>query len=195
MKPQAYIQADARLDKACRALERFAAAANPIEMASHWGDFLIALGGIYTKLEQGAKGNGPCNGWFGKKKHERRTDPLLSYLQQARNAEEHGLGDVTQIAGSGVSIPPGAMALLHTDGHSFTATNIIGEVTVPRDRVKLCPVYDDRSAKWFAVPTVHLGKPVENNSPGVVGSLGLAYLDALLKETKSLWLPDPVPSP
>lgn len=42
-------------------------------------------------FEQGAKGNSKSVPWFGRKKGERKRDPLLSYLHHARNSSEHGI--------------------------------------------------------------------------------------------------------
>jgi len=184
MKPEAIAQATQRLGKACAALESFGRTNSPRDMASHWADFLIAVSGVYSKLEQGAKKDALSNPWFGRKKHERKNDPLMSYLHQARNSEEHGLHQVTSVAGSEVKLGPGAKAAIYTDGHSFTVSNVEGEVTVPQDRIKLVPVYDDRSGKWFEVPRMHMGVPIDNVSPGVIGSLALSYLVDLLNEAK-----------
>jgi hypothetical protein len=84
-------QANQRLSKAERALDELVAATNFRDAESAWVDFLIAASSIYAKLEQGAKGNKKSEPWFGRKKNERKTDPLLSYLHHARNSSEHGI--------------------------------------------------------------------------------------------------------
>jgi hypothetical protein len=38
------------------------------------------------------------DGGYGRAKHERRNDPLLSYIHHARNADEHGIKDITRVA-------------------------------------------------------------------------------------------------
>jgi hypothetical protein len=48
---------------------------------------------MFNKLELGAKNSAKSRAWYGTKVHQRRTDPLL---QQARNADEHGLEFVTE---------------------------------------------------------------------------------------------------
>lgn len=62
-----------------------------MDFADHWSAFLSAWKGIYTALEQGAKVSPQSRQWFGGKKAERIRDPLLQYLFEARNADEHGL--------------------------------------------------------------------------------------------------------
>jgi hypothetical protein len=62
---------------------------------------------IYSKLEQGAKGCGPSDAWFGRKKYDRKTDPLLRYIHHARNADEHGLEAVTSHDPASLSVGGG----------------------------------------------------------------------------------------
>ena len=87
-------------------LQRAEAAATRMDVAESfasleqaWTDFLIMANRVYTKLEQGAKGYPQSFGWFGLKKHERRKDPLLKYVKNARDADEHGLNPVTEREG------------------------------------------------------------------------------------------------
>jgi hypothetical protein len=68
---------------------------DPAIIETLWENFLIAANGIYSKLERGAKTNGKSKAWYGRKKHERKNDPLLSYLHHARNAAEHGIQRIT----------------------------------------------------------------------------------------------------
>lgn len=44
---------------------------------------------------QQALGRGPSSTWFGRLKASRKSTPLLSYLHQARHADEHGLERIT----------------------------------------------------------------------------------------------------
>lgn len=66
------------------------------EIEAARSDFLVAANRVFSKLEQGAKTNGTSKGWFGRKKHDRRTDPALRYVHHARNADEHRLKKVTE---------------------------------------------------------------------------------------------------
>jgi hypothetical protein len=62
-----------------------------------WYDFLLCTNAVFSVLEQGTKGFDKSRNWFGKKKHERKNDPLLCYLQHARNADEHNVPSVTEL--------------------------------------------------------------------------------------------------
>ena len=91
MHPDAILQANQRLANARDALVKLEAANNLTAVERAWSDYLIATSAIYSKLEIGAKGQNFSGPWFGAKKRQRKDDPLLSYLHQARHAEEHGI--------------------------------------------------------------------------------------------------------
>ena len=95
MKQAALIQAKERLDRARDALKHMDQATTFSSFEKPWADFLHASSGIYSKLEQGCKGCQTSQGWFGRKKHDRKKDQLLSYLHHARNTDEHGIGGTT----------------------------------------------------------------------------------------------------
>jgi hypothetical protein len=54
--------------------------------------FSLIFARAYTRLEAAA---GKGSAWRAKIAHERKTDPLLGYLRQARNVDEHGI-EVTE---------------------------------------------------------------------------------------------------
>jgi hypothetical protein len=97
MNPRAISAAQAEIARARRAILLLEKPKNFSEAASAWFEFLLAANRIYSKLERGAKGNGRSMAWFGRMKHARKNDELLSYLHHARNAEEHGLEQSIQI--------------------------------------------------------------------------------------------------
>ena len=96
MNLQAVEQAKIRLAKAEKTFDAMRSSTTLEDMEEAWTDFLIAVSAIYSKLEQGAKGNSKSEGWFGRKKRERRKDPLLKYLHAARNSNEHGIERIVE---------------------------------------------------------------------------------------------------
>lgn len=104
MDSEAVEQAKVRLQKAEKALQELQAATNYDGAESAWIDFLVAASTIYSKLQQGAKSNAKSRAWYASKKKERKEDPLLRYLHQARNSEEHGTERVVARGGSAKDI-------------------------------------------------------------------------------------------
>jgi hypothetical protein len=106
MDSRALAAARTRLARAKNAVAGLDKATTVEEMHSGWWAFLLAADGIYSKLEQGAKGTSKSEPWFGKVKHLRKTDPLLLYIHQARNSDEHGIEDSSFTAVGTTSIHP-----------------------------------------------------------------------------------------
>jgi hypothetical protein len=210
MKPEAVDQARSRLSRAQTAAEAILAHKAVLpnaglnkkefsEFQSLWTDFILAASAIYSKLEQGAKGNSKSEAWFGRKKHERRKDPLLRYLQQARNADEHGLELSMQQLEPQIQIRTGETG---GSAHVQKAKGPKGEpgvqitnlgttpitITPLNPFAHLATVKDTRFGDSFDPPSAHLGKPIENPSTAIaeVVRLGTEYLSALVREASGL---------
>jgi hypothetical protein len=187
MKPDAVIQARARLRKANTALRHMKAAKAPKTIEGHWGDFLIAAGGVYAKLEAGAEGPGKSSAWYGRVKHVRRKDELLRYIHHARNTEEHGLQVITGRSNSHVGLSPGAVVtFIAKDKHSWDAIAHVGTITYPNDVVTLVRVFDAKHGDWFEPPTSHLGNDIADRSAVGVAALAVAYLESLIDKAATL---------
>jgi hypothetical protein len=200
MNKLAVQKAQNRLRLAEKQIPKLEAAASHQEFAGEWYFFLIAAKNVYTALEQGSKVNAESLRWYGAKKRERRDDPLLQYLFQARNDDEHGLNDVTRRKrqstsicrrregyASGVRIksmivhPDGR--ILHADVESMDDKPIL-VVETPAHSV-LQPVHA-RGGLTFPPPTSHRGKPLPNLRPVTVASLAVSYLRELVEEASAM---------
>ena len=187
MKPEAIAQSRERLQKAEAAVVRMRTAKNFYAAESAWLDFLLAASSVYSKLEKGTKGDGRSEAWFGRIKHERRTDELLSYIHHARNADEHGIERITErkpgylaIKGDVMlngSIGPGQR--LHIQPINPTPEKPFS-IEWQNPHIKLVPVVDDRFNDTFQPPKTHKSKSLENDSLQLVADLGLAYLRELV---------------
>lgn len=194
MKLIAISKASVRLDRAREAFNRIQASRAYGEFEAAWTDLLLNLNSIHSILEQGAR-EPKSNGWFGRRKNERRKDPLLQYLHQARNADEHGLEPVTEFQ-------PGSIVLGSTSGSSYIGRlemkNGHIEVEDFRDTgggipyiqtepptARLVTVRDGRFGDAFNPPSEHLGQPIEDKTPLGVAKLGLAYHERMLDEART----------
>lgn len=195
MNPAAVDQAKQRLVKAEKALAELISAKNFREAEDAWIDFLAATSAIYSKLEQGAKGNPKSEPWFGHKKHERKNDPLLSYLHHARNSSEHGIErTVSQTPENrdGFGRPLGFNERIGP--FKFQAHDPkTGELKAEGDAVfagptlKAVGVVDQRYGDVFDPPRTHLGReiPFSDFADGLA-TQAITYLKSLLREAESL---------
>lgn len=187
MNTDALHKAARKLEKLSKALDAMKAAISPMEIEDAWDDFVLGTGSFYSTLEQGAKGAGQSMGWFGRKKHERKSDPLLRYLHHARNAEEHGIKRITKRVSSSVTLKSqGAGVKLSSDGKQWSVTGREGDIEFANDLVRLVRVHNDRHGDWTDPPNQHLGQPLVEVSPPAIAALAFAYLQRMLAEAKTL---------
>jgi hypothetical protein len=153
----------------------------------------MAVNNIYSKLEQGSKGNSKSRKWYDQKTHARRIDSLLCYLHHARNSDEHTLELISGFGISGKSLQDGVTigiddtkTSVHIDfkeGHEPEPGSGIAQLTVgfyPR------PVMDTRFNDRFDPPDIHLARTITDRTAGGIATLALKYLEALLAEANML---------
>lgn len=196
MLKSSLLKAKSRLRSADLALSRLEDARNFQEFADEWYAFLCAAKNVYTQLEQGAKASPQSRQWFGGKATERRNDPLLQYMYQARNDSEHGVSDVVKEVQTsvGIGVPSaggesGCTMTMGEDGimqiSDAWSTFSSGPVIIDERSVKLVAVRD-RSHRSYEPPVEHKGIIISDNSPIIVAKLTLAFLASIVGEAESL---------
>lgn len=196
MKERALRDARARLERAraaCVAIDVDHWKYDELETA--WWQFLLATNGVFAKLEQGAKGHGPSEAWFGRIKHERRTDELLNYLRHARNSEEHGLDGSSSPAGiRGKSLTKG-VKVFHNDDGEIDRIEVPSTLPVSAEfpvSVQLSPPglrllpLKDRCGNVYEPPSKHLGQTIDERSPRGVAKLALKFFQRIVAEAEDL---------
>lgn len=214
MKPIAITKAKIRLLAARAALARMPGANNANQFAAEWYSFITSAKNVYTVLETGAKSNPRSRQWVGGKHAFRRKDPLLQYLYQARDDDEHGLDiPLTKtvavshlgIAGSGNSnhvrirgpnldiVCKGFGVAGYIEGRHHNPANHTVESLdglpvanhIQLPRIILRPV-TDRGRNVYHPPKTHLGKTLDDDSPISVARCGLGYLEEMVREAEQL---------
>lgn len=200
MDASALEQAKERLRRGERAIADLRAATNFEDAESAWTDFLQSVSAVYAKLEQGSKLSGKSGGWYGRKKKERKSDPLLSYLHAARNSNEHGIirvvkrfEDTGPIFGRqpkfGERVPITFQSVDPVTGE-LTGDPFSGFYS--GSTIKLVRVNNTRFNHVCDPPQTHLGVSVPFfEEPLDVGELALSYLRAMLAEATCLLVSDP----
>lgn len=171
-----------RMDKAREALFRCRNARTISEFNSHWASFIVYTGSILHAIEAGADATPQGRQWYGGKRRIGRSDPLLTYMYQSRNEEEHGTSPTTD----GVHFPMGFMdketgEVDLTPGP--TKNLVIGKGP---NLFSLNTLVDKRFGTTFPPPIEHMGKPLHDNSPIAVADKYTAYLENLIDEAASL---------
>lgn len=199
MTPAAISKAQNRLKLANDRLIEAEAAPNYVAFSGAWYSFLTAYKNVYSTLEQGAKASAKSRQWFGAKKQARKSDPMLQYLFQARDSDEHSLENVTELYHGHTSIgvsKPGYSDFMEFSevkirNSSITienATSLDGKpILIERigPHVRLRSVAG-RGNIVYQPPTQHKGQKLANNLPITIGKLAIIYLDELIQEAEGL---------
>ncbi|MEC5289151.1 hypothetical protein VSX64_15750 [Aurantimonas sp. C2-6-R+9] len=192
-----------RLSKVKRSLQGCRSASDFEQFASHWSEFLIHSGGVLNILDAGADTTPQGRQWYGGVKREGRNDPLLQYMHQARNVEEHAVEPTAEYQHPSLGIGgPGEDVYfdkftLDTAFLKNPEKEIVGRAWRPSDGKpptitrtpggpKLLPARDDRFKNTYPPPTEHLGKPLASDDPLAVAELYLAYLERLVEKAGEL---------
>ena len=190
MQVSALHQAQARLTRAKAALRQMERAQGFSALDEGWSNFLVASKLVFTKLGAGAKGDPASESWFSRKLGQQKADPLLSYLYQARNAEEHGLNrsiehayDIRVVDGVVLEVD---VAFEANGDVTFRNSHDPNEVVHFALKGTLKPVTDKRSGRNFAPPVEHLGAPLRDTSAFGIADAMIAYLERLLLEAAQL---------
>ena len=196
MNPLAISKAQVRVRIAQKAVGDLEACRDYETFTQIWFTFLNASKSVYTVLEQGAKASARSRQWFGAKAEERRRDPLLQYVYQARNNEEHGLLSSSEHVPGSLAIgvnKPGFSAQIRFDtdaSKGLVATSLDGkpvliEQTLPH--VKLIRVHGrDAAREIYDPPEMHGGLKIADTSPLGVAKLMVTYLAAMVSEAALL---------
>jgi hypothetical protein len=138
--------------------------------AEHWIELLHAIERVWSKSVAHFKKSPKWDAWHGKYLNLRRSDPLLSYLVNARGAEEHSDEQVVEpVLGSvGMKFPSGRGFVKEMVIRGGRVVNYDGDpmnVYVKHASLKKLPVVN--RGKTYAPPTEHLGKPLSNDEVDV----------------------------
>ncbi len=160
----------------------------------HWYDFLLSSNAVFSILEQGTKGIPKGKVWVDQQKRLRREDPLLRYLQHARNAEEHDVSSVTELNRKKMMLvengtPVAAIEDIvgntgkfrDVSGSTLDLTKI-NELRIYPDRATLVPVTD--RGVVYVPPTKHLGGAIEDPGPITVAKLMVEHIESMIRTVK-----------
>lgn len=196
MDNRAVRKAHSRLRAAKKALNDLAGCQSYDAFADVWYVLLFSAKGVYTVLEQGAKISPKSRAWFEDKARERRSDPLLQYLYEARNTDEHGIAPVLEHAPGQLNIgvmKPGFSTRFQVNGSLGLGKEL--EIT-PLDEkpllieltsacARLTQVHD-RHGRPYDPPDSHFGQPITSQRPAAVAELWIAYLESLIQDAERL---------
>jgi hypothetical protein len=170
-----------QLSKAKSYIDQMASSNSPQNYEDNWKEFLHNLERSWNKLTSHLKRSPKYQGWTerGKTEKLRRQDPLLSYLVNARGAEEHSVADITGNEAAGIGINPAVGNSLHIN--KLEMKN--GQLSIDSDqpikiefipgKMILLPV--ENRGRTYHLPTEHLGQIIDYKNPVKIAQLGYDF--------------------
>lgn len=190
MHVKALRQARVAFDHAKNSLNDLKAANDFDAIERHWLAFLDNANRVFTRLEQAANATPAGKTWWCSQVHEWKTDPLLFYVRQAKDASHHTIGGVAQSHPGLVRPITNAsrqeLEQVHATAkakHPGKPYAVLGGFEVIFPHVELLNVVN-RGVE-FKRPKSHLGKPIIATTPAAIGDLTLIHLDKMIVKTES----------
>jgi hypothetical protein len=151
---------------------------NLADLEEHWKDVLRRLERVWFKAFAHYKKSPKWHSWQATYEKARKDDPLLSYLRNARGADEHTVSEIVEHQQGHIAIVPGeqggTIRNLRISGGIVTAetTGTVGVVFRP-DRIKLLPVVN--RGVTYDVPRRHLEMAFDPENVIAVAEAGMHF--------------------
>lgn len=182
-----------KLTEAAAGVTQMQQAKNRIDFEAGWTRLVDSLEEFWTRFfDEGKSKFSQFQPWAGAIDAQRKQDPLLAYLYQARHQSQHGRvalewaeGKV-QVGGGKFSgtvknlqiSPSGAF---EADVTSSAGSDARFKVVYDPGDARLPIVVNRKHNQSFPPPALHLGQPVGSFSPVDVGQLGIKFYDDALR--------------
>ena len=180
------------LAKAHAAIEAMRNAKALDEFEEHWKEFLGRIERVWNKAFSHFGKSPKWNGWKGKTEGLRRTDPLLSYLINARGADEHTVNEIVGREPGGIGINPAEGNSLYIE-HMEINNGQIRIQSPQRIRVDFIPARTTllpvaNRGRTYHVPTTHLGKPIDPRNVISVAEAGAQFYQEFLSGAEAFFV-------
>lgn len=184
-------------------LTRAAAALQAMEVSEdlrafelHWQEFLHRLERVWIKCATQYKRSSRWQGWSGEVVRLRRKDPLLSYLKNARDADQHTLSEITARSPSALTLTAGGpqgralikRLTIDRDGKLRMEGDGVLNLVFRPEQTRLVPVVNRGRA--YPVPRSHLGRPINPEDVLAVARTAWAYYANLLDQAEASFSAD-----
>jgi len=185
-------QPHVELERARSSINTMQASNSLDEFEENWKDFLHRIERVWNKTANHYGKSPKWNGWQGKILKLRKDDQLLSYLINARGAEEHTVDDVVGRQSGGIGINPAEGNSLYIEHLSFNGPNIF--IKSPQKikveffaaRTVLLPIKN--RGRVYPVPKNHLGKQVDSSNVIQIAEIALEFYRKFIEEVEQAFV-------
>jgi hypothetical protein len=156
------------------------------EFKENWKEYLHCLERVWNKSASQYGRHPSWNGWAGRFRTSRSQDPLLAYLKNARDVDQHTIQAISQRTAGGVGIKPAQGNSLYIkemmiqEGKMWIRSPQKLKIVFIPAKTKLLPI-ENRRVK-YSVPTSHLGMPVDSENVIEIAEKGYLFYASFLNE-------------
>jgi hypothetical protein len=188
------IHARKELQLAGESLAALRTAQNLQQLDAHWIKFLRDIERTWNKVRAHMKHNSKWQGWpeRGRIEELRTSDPLLSYLRNARGAEEHGVADITIKRSARVAVNPAdrskplnieRLSIVNGEITELKADQPLRIDVLEPAKFELAPVVN--RGRTYGVPTMHEGVLLSGSDPITLATAAIAFYTRVLNHIES----------
>jgi hypothetical protein len=172
-----------------------AAARSVAEFERHWKEFSRRLERSWNKTKAHFGKSPKWGGWQARFHELRQADPLLSYLVNARGAEEHTVSEI-------VGRKPGSISINPAEGNALYIERLevdrgVLSVKSPQKlkvefvpaTMTLVPVVN--RGRTYGLPTSHLGSPTDPSNVGGIAEFALKFYEDVLAQAEEFLVKRP----
>jgi hypothetical protein len=165
-----------------------------------WRDFVVRLDKAWERTKKHYALSPKWNGWQQRRLNLIRSDPLLIYLQMARDSENHnneGVSDVAPgqfrmgLSNARVGDEFSAYVRFNSDGSVDVRPETPGEFVSVPPHVALRPAVT--RGRTYPIPSTHAGRTIERQTPLHFAELAMAFYEPLLLEAAEFFAERPAP--
>jgi hypothetical protein len=180
------------LSKARAAIRTMRCAKTLDEFEENWKTFLGRLERVWSKSINHFGKSPKWNGWKGKYESLRKSDPLLSYLINARGADEHTVNEIVEREPGGIGINPAEGNSLYIEHMALNRGNIF--IKSPQKmkfefhpaKTKLISILN--RGRTYQVPNTHLGNAIDPNNVIAIAEAGIQFYEHFLSQAESYFV-------
>lgn len=185
-------QPSLELAKARAAVDEMRNAKTLDEFEEAWKEFLGRLERVWNKGLSHFGKSPKWNGWKGQFEGLRKTDHLLSYLVNARGADEHTVNEIVGREPGGIGINPAEGNSLYVErmevnnGNIFIKSPQKIKVAFLPTRTTLLPITN--RGRVYPVPSSHLGNPVDPTNVIAVADAAVRFYEHFLVNAEEFFV-------
>ena len=157
-----------------------------------WKEYLGRIERTWNKISNHFGKSPKWNSWQGPFDRQRRQDSLLSYLVNARGAEEHTVKEIVARELGGIGINPAFgnridhLEISNVGGQMNIKTTQPLKIEFIPGRIALLPVVN--RGRTYPVPNAHLGKTIDPTDVPALAELGVVFYENALARAQAYFV-------